>query len=314
MTPLPIATAVDEQPVFFPAAGEDLFGIVTTPPGVRRGIAAVVLSGGGVRGAGGTPSPGRNRVWVRLARRLAGAGFHAFRIDYRGVGDSSGESPEYRLDRPFVDDVEGAADWLRAEGINELVLLGACFGGRTALAAAAGGLDGVRGVAVYGSPVRDFEHGARLESLPLSWWARRARSMSLERLLDPERRAAYRRLAGRKLRRSVRRRAAGETERFQWVSPVLVSHLQALVDRGIPVLLVYSEHDDFYQDLCRGRQGPIGPLLDHELVRLELVAAKVHGLTSRIAQQAVIDATERWLLEVVAPTQVGDVSPAAQTR
>ena len=58
----------EEIPVFLDAAGESLFGIVTIPAPRRSDTLSIVLP------AGATVSIDRNRVGVRLCRRLADLG------------------------------------------------------------------------------------------------------------------------------------------------------------------------------------------------------------------------------------------------
>ncbi|MDP8957906.1 MAG: alpha/beta fold hydrolase, partial [Actinomycetota bacterium] len=141
-----LVSASEEIPVFFPAGGETLFGILTRPVGEPKGVGVVLLA---VRA-----TFHRNRVAVLLARRLAGLGFHVLRFDYHGLADSSGTAT-FHLDQPFVEDVEGAVRRMRQEGVERFVLVGQCFGARTALAAAAR-LDGIAGVVLVALPVLDW--------------------------------------------------------------------------------------------------------------------------------------------------------------
>jgi alpha/beta superfamily hydrolase len=303
--PTPEATVADETPGWFPVEGQDLFGIITRPVVEPKGVAAVLLSGGAW-----TPSPGRNRLWVRLARQLAGQGFHGLRLDYHGVGESTGQIGTYLLGEPFVGDVEGLCGWARDQGVDEFVLLGSCFGARTALATAQE-LEGARGVALFPLPVRDFAMGDKMASLPLSVLARKAlRPRTLAGWFRSARRRSYRRLLSKKWRRArARRREEGDLNRFQWVSPLVQRQLEDLVDREIPALLVFGEEDAFYEDFQRGRrEGRLGDLLDRagDLVEVALVPGKTHGLGSTAVQDDVMAVLRQWLagLERSAPDPV----------
>jgi pimeloyl-ACP methyl ester carboxylesterase len=61
----------------------------------------------------------------------------SIRLDYHGVGDSTGRVV-LELEVPLDTDANGAADLLKAAtGVSRLAFVATCFGGRTAMAAAA---------------------------------------------------------------------------------------------------------------------------------------------------------------------------------
>ena len=121
----------EEFPVFIPMGDDNLFGIVCVPEFGDSDMGVVLLTGGNY-----TRSH-RNRMWVSAARSLAKAGFPSIRIDYHGVGDSTGHA-RFEMEEPFLEDAMTAADFLiAATGVQRLTFLATCFGGRTAMAAAA---------------------------------------------------------------------------------------------------------------------------------------------------------------------------------
>lgn len=137
----------EEFPVFVPAADEHLGAVVCAPAGRGRDLGVVLLTGANFTRVH------RNDMWVRLARTLAARGYPSIRFDYHGVGDSSGSLDRYDLETPFEDDVLAAARFLqRAAGVRHLALVGTCFGGRSALAAAARTGDAA-GLVVFPLPV-----------------------------------------------------------------------------------------------------------------------------------------------------------------
>jgi pimeloyl-ACP methyl ester carboxylesterase len=288
-----LATALDETPVVFVAAGEELFGVVTRPPGPARGIGVLLLSGGVW-----TPSPGRNRIWVRLARELAGDGFHVLRFDYHGVGESTGSVTTYTLSEPFADDVVAAAEVLRTHGAPDLVVFGTCFGSRSAMAAAPR-LSNLRGAAFFPAALREFEMGEQYTTRPASWYVRRLlRPRAVRLLRDPDKRGAYVALVKARIARSRRRSSAPAVgDGFRWVSKTFVDELRHLAGRRVPVLLVFGRGDSFYEDFTRGRSGPLGAVLDEagSLIEIAELDGKVHGLTRSAVQDDVVATLHRWL-------------------
>jgi dienelactone hydrolase len=293
-----VATAADEQPVFITASTGDLLAVVTHPTAPATGLAAVLLRGGGWR-----PSSGPRRTQVRLARRLAGAGMHAVRFSYHGVAESGGPSEEvFRLDQPFVEDVDAVARWVVSQGIRP-VLIGNCFGARSALSYAAGA-DAVAGVVLLVPPVHDFEVSRRLDRRPLSRLARRASPRHVWAVVrSPARRRALGRtsraladLAGHRVR-------PGRASEPAWVSRNFRRELGALVDRGVPVLVVYGEDDPYRGDFDVARAGALGEVITRAGARVEVtvVPGRIHGLTSIATQDATLAAVETWVRGVLLP-------------
>jgi pimeloyl-ACP methyl ester carboxylesterase len=102
-----------------------LVGVLTEPSSTnkRAHAPAVVFSNVGLNHRVG---PGR--VYVELARKLAGAGFVALRFDLSGFGDSERRRTDGSdLDRAVLDTRE-ALDFLEGKGIRQFVLVGFCSG------------------------------------------------------------------------------------------------------------------------------------------------------------------------------------------
>jgi dienelactone hydrolase len=297
-----VATTSAERPVYFPAAGEDLFGIITEPTREPKGVALVLLAGGAV------PAPNRNRLSVRIARHVAALGYHALRLDYHGVGESTGEIDSYRLDQPYVDDLLAGVRCLEEQGVREVALAGTCFGARTALAAA-DLIPGLRGVALLAPPIRDFEMGTpKIEATPTLHYAKRAFSVRwLRGLPDARRRRSYRRIARTKLRAAVRsspvhlRAPRGAAH---GVSPRFSEPLARLAARGTPVLLAYGTEDEFYGPF-RDARPELAATLDVRGARIavRLLPGRIHTLSRLAVQDAVATLIEEWLAGL-------DVDPA----
>jgi pimeloyl-ACP methyl ester carboxylesterase len=245
---------MEDEPVFFRSASETLLGFHTRPHGQigsDGGHAGVLLLSGGWLAS----STGPNRIFVSLARSLASKGLHAFRFDYHGVADSTGTVAKFNLKTPFSEDAVAATECFRSRGVDSLVLVGHCFGGRTLLQAAreVQGLDGVVLIAI---PTRDPP--TKADEARGVWSQEKAKKLSLSRVvrvgvrpwmvkefLRPERRRYYGRFVRAKLR-SIRHNT---TRPFQpgadedaLISPneALVGYLASILARNVPVLLLYG--------------------------------------------------------------------------
>jgi exosortase A-associated hydrolase 1 len=110
-------------------------------------LGASLDSDGGETGlllvTGGTQTRiGSHRMYERLARSLAQAGWPCFRYDRRGVGDSEGQDPDFKDSGP---DLAAAAHAFRREQpeLRRIIGFGLCDGASTlALHGGAAGLDG----------------------------------------------------------------------------------------------------------------------------------------------------------------------------
>ena len=95
------------NPFFFGDSDAPLFGVYHPPAGRSPRDEAVLLC------YPGCPEyVWVHRVYRRLADRLCAAGFHVFRFDYHGVGDSAGETGSGGPER-WKEDVAAAAAELR---------------------------------------------------------------------------------------------------------------------------------------------------------------------------------------------------------
>ena len=134
-----------ETPVVL-QSDERLVGVLHEPDGEAKGIGVVLLHGwAGYRG-------GPHRMFVETARRLCAAGYHALRFDFRGRGDSGGETAATDLDG-MIEDARAARRFLAEKKDTRSLLceapkgpfrqktpgvffLGICSGGNVALGAA----------------------------------------------------------------------------------------------------------------------------------------------------------------------------------
>jgi pimeloyl-ACP methyl ester carboxylesterase len=294
-------TSRDELPVFFPARDNELFGILTEPTSEPKRVGVIILSGGG------TPlSTNVNRLSVQFCRRIAACGFHAFRFDYHGVGESSGSVDRFDLAAPFVADLEHALRYLRAYGLERFVLVGSCFGARTVLTAAPN-IEGVVGVVLISPPIRDFEMGERIVTrmateLTLGELARRALSVKgLSGLLKADRRRTYARFAREKKRQrngSSTTHAADREARYV-ISPRFLEPLRGLAERQVPLLLIYGDTDDFSAEFERAATTSLGEIVyGTSSIAVRTLSGTVHGFGDSVVAGTVFEIVTDWVTDL----------------
>jgi hypothetical protein len=297
-----VATAYVERPVYMEAGEDSLFGIVTLPREGRARTGLIILTGAG------TPlSVNRNRMSVRLCRELAALGYAALRMDYHGVGDSTGSIDEFRMDRPFDEDVAAAVSCLKGMGVEKVILAGSCFGARTALSSAAG-LEDVEAVILIAAALRDYALGERKAVTTAAAWSlgrylrEGLRPANLRGLLHARRRRNYLMFLRSKLRVMIARLPGGRRlvrrpTGTEIVSPGFERPLRTVVGRGIHVRFVYGDGDGFYKDEYRtAAAGPLADVLDDRRhpIEVSVLPGRLHGFTSVAAQDAVVDDIMSW--------------------
>lgn len=292
-----------EMPLFIRAGDASLFGVLTEPAVNRskggEGTTVVSLPGGG------TPlGMNVNGLGVQLSRRLSDRGFHAFRLDYHGNGDSTGPTEPFHLGSPFTTDVLSTLDALRARGLGPFVLVGDCFGGRTALAAAEQTTaEEILGVVLISAPIRDFEFGERMVTKIASEpgiWSMIRRSMRvrhLKGLLSSKQRRLAKDLVLEKSRALTARRSEGSTSESRYrISANFTSGLECMRRRRAPTLVVYGQEEDLFKEFSRERAA-LADTLDDPNARIEVVTVpgNLHGFTELAGQDRVLDLMVEWI-------------------
>ena len=299
-----VMDALDESPVLFRSGDDVLLGVLTMPSPGSAGhrIAAVAISGGwhGV-------SSGRNRVLVRLCRRLAAMGLPAFRFDFHGVADSTGTIDKFRLDRPFIADLDDAVHQVcEMTGADTTVLAGVCFGARTGLAYAANA-DNLTGVALISMPVQSVVQAgpsrSPFEALSIGAMVRLGlRPWIVKDMLRADRRRAYRTIVGSWWR--LHRTLGAKTHAASTiVGTDVVDQIRRSLERGAHLLFVYGSQDLSYADFVKACEGPLGPVLDEARSRcaVKVIPGDVHGFGHLKIQDAVIASVCDWVSGLRSP-------------
>lgn len=115
----------NEEVTLFECADDTLVGILARPEKPAKTGLVMIVGGPQYR-------VGSHRQFVLLSRSLAAAGYAVLRFDYRGMGDSTGESRNFLT---VNDDIAAAIDALQQSipSVKEVALWGLCDGASAAL-------------------------------------------------------------------------------------------------------------------------------------------------------------------------------------
>ncbi len=151
--------ATRQEPVVFENAGQRLFGMfhIPEPPHAPPFPAVVMLHGF----AGHKIEP--HRLFVKAARRFAAEGILALRFDFRGCGESDGDSEDLSIEGE-IGDAKAALALVRGRGDvrRECVgLLGMSLGGSIAACVAGAERGAVRCLVLWAAVALTLVSGAQ---------------------------------------------------------------------------------------------------------------------------------------------------------
>jgi alpha/beta superfamily hydrolase len=95
-------------------------------------------------------------VFVSLSNFLTKNGYTTFRFDFRGSGESEGNSVDMTI-KGEVDDLNSAINYIKSEGYTEVALLAASFGGSIASFYAAEKQSNLKALCLW-NPVLNYDH------------------------------------------------------------------------------------------------------------------------------------------------------------
>ena len=296
--------------------GAKLHGMLHEPdPRIARATCVLLLSPG-IKGR-----VGPHRLYLKMAVRLVGMGFHVLRFDFAGLGDSEGTIDESVLANVYnsiqsgryIGDTIAAMDWMERElGVERFVGSGLCGGSITALLAGADDhrmqfmlalsvptvLDG--GEANWGR----FATDRQLVGIRRGYFMRLAKPDSWRRLLSG--RTNYRTL-WRSLRAALPRTsentlgaaapdesvAAPRDDTNPKFAPAFLKFLRS----KRPMLLVFSGGDrlqwDFEEKFVARNQPQLEPLRQYYDVRT--IANANHILSDPAWVRELLDLAAEWL-------------------
>ena len=294
-----------DEPVYFPNGSDTYCGIISAPTsGTTNSTGVVLLAGTGA----GTGTIGRNRMWVTMARTLAASGITVLRFDYAGVGDSTGEMIGYDLDTPAIDALQAAFDLLSSRGLERVMVVGTCYGARTALAGSVGD-SRIAGIHLLVPPVKSNTKG----SAGADHLARHAGSAELARRAVSPRtimrmikskgaRKAARRLVSVKAQRTAAAVAGSSSpghDQDRKASQGFERPLHRLLADGVPIHILFGMDDFYWTQFRDAAQGRLGEDLDHykDLIRVETIQGTLRGFPTVRVQDLAVESVVNWVRE-----------------
>lgn len=269
---------MNERPMFFGPRGH-LFGVVTLPDSTIDRAAAVVFVSAGL-----LHRVGPNRLYVDLARRLADRGYTSIRFDLSGVGDSElGEAGPLYIERSRQDVIDTMDSIQGMFGIDRFFLVGLCTGAFNSFRVA--GID----ERVSGAVLLDGYAYPTVRSRIRHYRGR---------VLEPQRWARY-------LRRRLGRGMASEGDDLaddlvifeNEVVPKqrFADELAALVDRNVPVLMVYTGLGPLAFNYERQMHDAFRDIDLDRAVSVRYFPDADHTFTLPGNRRLLVEAIERWL-------------------
>lgn len=269
-----------------------LVGILTEPPVSRatRRLPVVILLN-----AGSVHRVGPNRVHVKLARGLAPLGFCVLRFDFSGIGDSRRRDDNMPCEAGSVCETQQAMDYIEStRGIHQFILAGICSGANTAVKTACGDPRVVGVASINGTLLDSLQAhhlGDRLEAGVRRRYYRKY-------LFDRHR---WRKLlAGRTDLGSASRLIAGRMKSLlhpRRPGPVqtdLSGECRRLLDRGVRLLLVYSEGSSAWDAFHLTLEAGLGPWMPSDRLRVERLIDVDHVFTLLWSQEFLVRLVCRW--------------------
>jgi len=295
--------------------GSDLFGVLAEPD-TQAGEAPACDTAVLMLSVGGNYRVGPNRIYTRLARSIAQAGYCALRFDLPGLGDSPTQNEFSMCDlysKDTTPQVRAAIDFLSGRGCRHFYLLGICSGSFVAFQSALAD-ERVTGQVLMNSRLLEWRQanpdGQWQEAMQQPY---KSSSFYRRQLLRPE---VYRRLLRGEIdvRGISRRLYALLVARWQrglrklLARPVpqddVLSKVKRLSARGTATLLLVTEDDDGrdYLEFHFGRRGSY--LRGDPNFKMVLVQNSDHTFTDDPAQ-AFVAATLKSHLDHAHRLQTG---------
>jgi pimeloyl-ACP methyl ester carboxylesterase len=281
-----------EQAVLF-GRTKSLIGIITEPKSDLRNsrFPAIILLNAGL-----LHRIGPNRLYVKIARQMASAGFIVLRFDFSGIGDSSAREDDLPFERSTISETQEAMRYLSSlKDVERFILIGVCSGAKVAFKAAycdprVVGTIGING-SYYDSEILEDLNQHIKSSIQGRYYCKN--------LLD--RRSWWRVFTGKSDLRSIIRfllmkiRNLGSRKENMPVKTDPLTEWNSLAERGVDMFLVNSEGSvalDTFRLLPANR---LRGLEASGKLQIEVLEHTDHVFTLLWSQNTLVNMIEQWI-------------------
>lgn len=266
-----------EQAVLF-GESNPLVGVVADPAAENdRPRPAVILLNPGI-----VHRVGPGRIYVKIARALAAAGFVVLRFDFAGIGDSAVRCDKVPFPTSAIQEAQAAMDFLHTtRGIADFILMGGCSGATVSLDVACHDRR-VIGSVLMNFPVFDEEDEDNnpqfhnRNAAHYYWNIALFNLKSWHKLLTGK--ASYGQLI-RTLAFQVKQRIRPHRQPSQ-EAITLRAKLKSLSERSVPIHFIYSESDRRLDDLRDALGSEFKRLCAPRKARLSVIPRADHTFSS----------------------------------
>lgn len=266
-----------------------LIGIMTDPGTLRSRTNAVAIL---ILNAGFVHRIGPERIYTRMARNLAQAGFPVLRFDFSGIGDSEVRKEQLPYEESTIRDAQDAMDLMSTNhGVSRFLLVGICSGADNAIRIALSDhrVVGAVGIEGHAFSTPGYVVGTYLRRLFRwrMWWRLVSGQLRPLRWLKS--------LGG--VSKSVGGVRTSQNAQRQAELNQLTANLHTLVERGVRLCLIYSTLGPSYHNFRSGPHREVEAWRDPRKICVALFDKTDHTFTPLSQQELLIGTVCAWAQE-----------------
>jgi len=279
-----------KEKVLLLSAKKSLVGVLTDPPLAlpgQRSPAVILLN------AGLLHRSGPNRLYVKIARNLAAAGFVTLRFDFSGIGDSEVRGDNLSFEQSVMLETQEVMDYLTAtRSVQQFILMGICSGADNALRVASKDkrVVGCALIDAHAFPSWSYffdSYRGRLLSAK-SWWQFFTGKSDLWGIM-------------RNFPRYLLKTSQGQTTSVEVqnghkpLAQAITDNIHSLVARGVHLLFIYSGTSPSYYYYRARLKKELDQLQSTGKVRLRYLKESDHIFTLLSDQQWLVGEIHDWI-------------------